>query len=95
VPMARGLELGQRGAPRGRPRHGLVVDSGAQRSACAARPWRMRDSFATLQRDHARACSRGARCFGMARCALDALVYPLDVPVYPTCILCVVIALSN
>jgi hypothetical protein len=55
----------------------------------------MRDPFVTHQRGHARACSRGARCFGMARRALDALVYPLDVPVYPLCILCVVITLSN
>jgi hypothetical protein len=95
MPMARGLELGQHAAPRGRPRHGPVVARGAQRSACAARTWRMRDPFVTHQRGHARACSRGARCFGMARRALDALVYPLDVPVYPLCILCVVITLSN
>jgi hypothetical protein len=83
MPMARDLELGQSATPHGRPRHGLVVDRGAQRSACAARPRRMRDPFATHQRGRARACSRGARCFGTARRALDALVYPLDVPVYP------------
>lgn len=27
-----------------------------------------------------------AQCFGTARRALDALVYPLDVPVYPPCV---------
>jgi hypothetical protein len=72
--MARGLELGQRVAPSGRPRHGPVVARGAQRSACVL-----------------------AWCFGMARRAFGALVYPLDVPVYPppSCIPCVVIALLN
>jgi hypothetical protein len=54
--MARGLELGSRAAPRGRPRHGPV----AARGACAARPRRVRDPFATRQRGLARACSRGA-----------------------------------
>jgi hypothetical protein len=94
--MAHGLELGQRAALRGRPRHGPVVARGAQRSACAARPRRVRDPFATRQRGRARACSRGARCFGTARRALGTLVYPLDVPVYPPpCIPYVVIALFN
>ena len=68
--MARGVELGQRAAPRGRPRHGPVVARGAQCSVCAARPRRVRDPFAMRQRGRARACSRGARCFGVARCAL-------------------------
>jgi hypothetical protein len=74
--MARGLELGQCAVPRGRPRHGPVVARGAQRSACAARPLRMRNPFATRQRGRARACSHGAWCFGMARRAFGALVYP-------------------
>jgi hypothetical protein len=79
--MARDLELRQRTTPRGRPQHGPIVAHGAQRSACATRPRRMRDPFATRQRGRARACSRGARCFGMARRAFGALVYPQDVPV--------------
>jgi hypothetical protein len=48
--MARGLELGQRVAPCGRPWHGPVVARGAQRCACAARLQRVRDPFATRQR---------------------------------------------
>jgi hypothetical protein len=47
MPARRGLELGQRAAPRGRPRHGPVVARGAQCSVCAARPRRVRDPFAT------------------------------------------------
>jgi hypothetical protein len=42
------------------------------RGACVARPRRVRDPFATRQRGLARACSRGARCFGVARCAIGA-----------------------
>jgi hypothetical protein len=96
VPARCGLELGQRVALRGRPWHGPVVACGAQCSACAAQPRRVRDPFATRQRGRARACSRGAWCFSTARRALGALVYPLDVPVYPPpCIPCVVIALFN
>jgi hypothetical protein len=79
VPAQRGLELGQRAVLRCQPRHGPVV----AHSACAAQLRRVRDPFATRQRGRARACLRGARCFGTARRALGALVYPLDVPVYP------------
>jgi hypothetical protein len=42
------------------------------RSACAARPWRVCDSFATRQRGLARTCSRGAQCVSVARRARDA-----------------------
>jgi hypothetical protein len=49
---------------------------GVQRGTCAAWPWRVHDSFVTRQRGLARACSRGARCFGTAHRALGALVYP-------------------
>jgi hypothetical protein len=35
--MARGLELGQRAAPRGQPRHGPVVARGVQRVRVRAR----------------------------------------------------------
>jgi hypothetical protein len=41
-----------------------------QCGACAARPQHVHDSFATRQRGLARACSRGARCLGVARRAL-------------------------
>jgi hypothetical protein len=70
------------------------------RSACAVRPRRVRDSFATRQRGLARTFSRGARCVCMARRARDAMHSALSRPRHdrlpratrlppPPCILCV------
>jgi hypothetical protein len=54
-------------------------------SSASARPHAVGLDMAPLSpaaRNVARACSRGARCFGTARRAFGALVYTLDVPVY-------------
>jgi hypothetical protein len=42
APARRGLELGQRVAPRDRPRRGPVAARGVQHGSCAARPRRVR-----------------------------------------------------
>jgi hypothetical protein len=66
-----------------RPRPGAASARAAVvplRSACAARPRRVRDSFATRQRGLARTCSRGARCVSVARRARDATHSALSRP---------------
>jgi hypothetical protein len=66
-----------------RPRPGAALARTAVvplRRACAARPRRVRDSFATRQRGLARTCSRGARCVSVARRARDATHSALSRP---------------
>jgi hypothetical protein len=85
VSARRGLELGPAclwraalSSASARPRTvglGMAPLSPAARNA--ARAQLGLGVCATRQRDRARACSHGARCFGTARRALGALVYPL------------------
>jgi hypothetical protein len=70
--MARGLELGQRAVPHGRPRHGLV----AARGACAAWPRLVRGFARARARVVRTVLWHGSTCPRRAR-------LPLDVPVYP------------
>jgi hypothetical protein len=75
--MARGLELGQRAAPRVRPRRAplpLAACSAARAQlgpdVCAARSRRVSAALRT------RVLAWSTQCFDTARRTLDALIYP-------------------